>query len=204
MELAILSTSWRLVRAITEIVDRIEQTREDARSLKYLDTQATTFLTVVTNGLAGVDPAPYLETIASLEILYKDILKASERFIAYGRIKQMWTARKTRRNILNLNRRMRLFDTYLLHRECIQVQDFAIFFSRAEGLVPGQAHKGEELFPKVPRAEDLFHKVPKAEDLFHKFLRAEDHSPKVHQVEDLFHKAPAGGASREAQSIRKN
>ncbi|TDL18865.1 hypothetical protein BD410DRAFT_900626 [Rickenella mellea] len=115
MELAILSTSWKLVRAITEIVDRLEQTREDARSLKYLDTQATTFLTIVTNGLSGVDPAPYRETIASLELLYKDILKESERFIAYGRTKQMWRARKTRRNILNLNRRMRLFvDTYLL------------------------------------------------------------------------------------------
>ncbi|TDL13325.1 hypothetical protein BD410DRAFT_847067 [Rickenella mellea] len=106
MELAILSTSWKLVRAITEIAYRLEQAREDARSLKYLDTQATTFLAVVTNGLAGVDPAPYLETIASLEL---------EKFIAYGRIKQMWMARKTRRNILNLNRRMRLFvDTYLL------------------------------------------------------------------------------------------
>ncbi|TDL18864.1 hypothetical protein BD410DRAFT_830712 [Rickenella mellea] len=115
MELAILSTSWKLVRAITEIVDRIEQTREDARSLKYLGTQATTFLTIVTNGLADEDPAPYRETIASLEVLYKDILTTSEKYILDGKIKQMWKASKTRRNILNLNRRMRLFiDTYLL------------------------------------------------------------------------------------------
>ncbi|TDL13300.1 hypothetical protein BD410DRAFT_810670, partial [Rickenella mellea] len=115
MELAILSTSWKLVRAITDIVDRLEQTREGARSLKYLETQAKTFLTTVTHGLAGVDTAPYRETIASLELLYEDILTTSEKYILDGKIKQMWKATKTRRNILNLNRRMRLFiDTYLL------------------------------------------------------------------------------------------
>ncbi|TDL18861.1 hypothetical protein BD410DRAFT_461861 [Rickenella mellea] len=115
MELAILSTSWKLVRAITEILDRLEQTREDARSLKYLENQAKTFLTIVTDGLTGVDPAPYRETIASLELLYKDILTTSEKYILDGKIKQMWKASKTRKNILNLNRRMRLFiDTYLL------------------------------------------------------------------------------------------
>ncbi|TDL13301.1 hypothetical protein BD410DRAFT_833348, partial [Rickenella mellea] len=115
MELAILSASWKLVRAITDIVDRLEQTREDARSLKYLETQANTFLTTVTDGLVGVDTAPYRETIASLELLYEDILTISEKYILDGKIKQMWKANKTRRNLLNLNRRMRLFiDTYLL------------------------------------------------------------------------------------------
>jgi len=30
----VLATCWRLVRAISEVVDRVEQTREDARALK--------------------------------------------------------------------------------------------------------------------------------------------------------------------------
>ena len=50
------------------------------------------------------------------ERLYTDILSASENYITKSRICQMWNAKETRRTILNLNRRMRLFaDTYLVN-----------------------------------------------------------------------------------------
>ncbi|TDL15322.1 hypothetical protein BD410DRAFT_845269 [Rickenella mellea] len=116
MEIAVLSTSWNLVREITEIVDRLDLNREDARSLKYLESQAITFLSIVTSGIAGLDPAPYRKTIASLDLLYKDILATSEEYITDGEIEQLKNAAGTRSNILKLNQHMKVFfKTYLLH-----------------------------------------------------------------------------------------
>jgi hypothetical protein len=84
---AILTTCWRLVVAIDEVVSRIEQTREDARALivsvllevwqrqismcffiiQFLEHQARSFLEIVNQGLVGVDTSPYLGTVVSLE-----------------------------------------------------------------------------------------------------------------------------------------
>ncbi|TDL18863.1 hypothetical protein BD410DRAFT_900624 [Rickenella mellea] len=116
MEIAVLSTSWNLVREIAEIVDRLDQTREDARSLKYLESQAITFLSIVTTGIAGLDLTPYRQTIVSLELLYRDILATSEEYIADGEIEKLKNAAGMRRDILKLNQRMKVyFNTYLLH-----------------------------------------------------------------------------------------
>lgn len=81
---AVLSTCWKLVSAINEVVTLIEQTREDARALsvssplrpindrsdcdmQFLERQARSFLDIVNEGLIGIDTSPYLGTILSLE-----------------------------------------------------------------------------------------------------------------------------------------
>jgi len=57
---AILTTCWRLVRTINEVVARIEPTREDARALTFLENQARSFLEIMNQGLVGVETLPYL------------------------------------------------------------------------------------------------------------------------------------------------
>jgi len=112
---AVLSTSWRLISAIGDIVSRIKQTREDARALMYLEEQARSFLIIVNEGLVGVDTSPYLSTILSLERLLQDILTVTKEYIRMNTLSQLLNANMTRKNILELNRRLRLFvDTYLL------------------------------------------------------------------------------------------
>jgi hypothetical protein len=87
-----LHTTLRCISAINRVVGRIEQTCEHARALavsssfdvpfylhlgakaqnnslgQFLKTQATTFLKSVQHRLDGVDPAPYLDTVVSLEV----------------------------------------------------------------------------------------------------------------------------------------
>jgi len=132
---AILTTCWRLVVAIDEVVSRIEQTREDARALivsvllevwqrqismcffiiQFLEQQARSFLEIVNQGLVGVETSPYLGTIVSLEGLLNDILAITNAYIRMSTVARFRNANQTKRTILDLNKRLRLFvDTYLL------------------------------------------------------------------------------------------
>jgi len=63
----ILTTCWRLIRAIDEIITRIEQTRDDARALIFLENKARSFLGIVNQGLVHIDTSPFLSTIISFE-----------------------------------------------------------------------------------------------------------------------------------------
>jgi len=111
----VLTTCWKLARAINEIVSRVEQTREDARALTFLESQARSFLVIVNEGLVGVETSPYLATIVSLEGLLHDILKITNAYFRMNTFARFLNANQTRRTILNLNGRLRLFvDTYLL------------------------------------------------------------------------------------------
>jgi len=112
---AVLTTSWRLIRAINEVVARIEQTRDDARALTFLENRARTFLDIVNQGLVGVETSPYLGTIVSLEGLLNDILAISNVYIRMSALARFRNANQTKRTILDVNGRLRLFvDTYLL------------------------------------------------------------------------------------------
>jgi len=64
---AVLTTSWKLIKAIDQVLTRLELTREHARALGFLSRKAAAFLYIVQQGLAGVDPAPYLNTILYLD-----------------------------------------------------------------------------------------------------------------------------------------
>jgi hypothetical protein len=150
----ILTGSWRLLNAIVEVVDRVQQARDDARALKvrpqfpqiqanmrplyqFLRFQAASFLTTVNEGLVGVeDTSPYMGTVMSLEVyvpfcighvflahggenprLLQDILAISNAYVRMSRVAQMRHAAQTRRTILDLNARLRMFvDTYLVSK----------------------------------------------------------------------------------------
>jgi len=112
---SILATCWRLVVAIDEVVSRIEQTREDARALIFLENQARSFLEIVNQGLVGIETSPYLGTIVSLEGLLNDILAITNAYIRMSTVTRFRNANQTKRTIIDLNKRLRLFvDTYLL------------------------------------------------------------------------------------------
>jgi len=103
---AILSGSWKLISAIHDIVERIEQTREDGRALQYLERNATSFLGTVNRGLVGCDATPYMGTILSLE--NTDLARMS-------RLNQFRLGSQTKRTILDLEKELRFFvDTYLV------------------------------------------------------------------------------------------
>jgi len=112
---AILSTSWKLIRAIHDIVERIRQTREDGRALRYLERQAVSFLDTVNQGLVGCDASLYMGTIMSLEGLLRKILQSSTDLAKMSRLTQFRLASKTKQSILDLEKELRFFvDTYLI------------------------------------------------------------------------------------------
>jgi len=112
---AILTTSWKLIRAIHDVVERIDQTQEDGRALQYLERQATSFLDTMNQGLVDCEPSPYMSTILSLEEFLRRILETSTALAQMSMPGQFWRASRIKRTILDLRNELQFFvNTYLV------------------------------------------------------------------------------------------
>jgi len=130
--ITVLATCWKLASGINDALDRVEQTRVDAKAFKFLERKAMNFLEVINQGLAGCDTSPYIQTIASLEILLKDILEASTRYTQMSDMNRFLYSTNTKRIIQGLDERLRLFtETYLIQSTTQMVRSVLTSNSRS-------------------------------------------------------------------------